>query len=226
MRAVKRIGNTVVVTADEKGGAAAPQAPASPGELIIQRLKDARARAGGISTYQLADRLATLSGGGSKLSANVLQNLETGRRQQAVTVEELLLLSLGLGVPPEFFLAPPPGGQVRITPSVVVDRDAFLSWVQGRAPLADTDPEQYAKVAADVLGDSRLAGNAALKADFLRHAAGMLDDFFADSDQIIRNTRGQVRDLLGELRTAVDGGASREELLSMLDGYLDRLPAD
>lgn len=212
------------MTADEKDGAAAT--PASPSELIIRRLKDARARLGGISTYQLADRLAALSGGRGKLSANVLQNLETGRRQQAVTVEELLLLALGLGVPPEFFLAPPSGEQVQLTPSVVLDRDTFLAWIQGRAPLADTDAEQYTKASADVFGDSRLAGNAAMKADFLRHAAGILDDFFADSDQIIRKTRGQVRDLLGELRTAVEGDTSREELLSILDGYLDRLPTD
>ena len=49
----------------------------------------------------------------------------------------------------------------------------------------------------------------------------MLSDFFADSDQIIAQTRGQIRDLLTDLRAAID----RNEVLSMIDGYLGRMPA-
>ncbi|RKR88280.1 hypothetical protein BDK92_2589 [Micromonospora pisi] len=200
-------------------------APISPGALIIGRLKDGRARLGGISTYQLADRLAAMTGGGTKLSANVLQNLEAGRRQQAVTVEEMLLLSLALGVPPEFFLAPPEGDRVQLAPAVVIDSEAFLAWVRGRQPLPLTDSTQYEQVSAEVLGDTGSTTNADLKSEFLRNAAGMLDDFLADSDQIIRQTRGQVRDLLQDLRTAVDGETSREDLLKTIDSYLARLPA-
>src|SRR5213078_1407156 len=111
-------------------------APVSPNELVIRRLKDARGRHGGISTYQLAERLAELTGNTSTLSASVLQNLESRRRQQAVTVNELLLLSLALGVPPVFFLTPPPGCAVQLTPDTTVDPEAFLGWVQGRTPLA------------------------------------------------------------------------------------------
>lgn len=197
----------------------------SPNELVIGRLKDGRARGGGISTYQLADRIAALAGNTSTLSASVLQNLESGRRQQAVTVNELLLLSMALGVPPEFFLAPPPGTAVQLTPDTTVTPDRFLAWVQGRAPIDGTDPDQYATVAADVLGDSRLSGDAALKAAFLRDAAGILDDYLADSDQIIAKTRGQMRDLLTELRAAIDGDTDRNEVLSMIDGYLGRMSA-
>jgi transcriptional regulator with XRE-family HTH domain len=199
-------------------------APLSPNELVIRRLKDGRARHGGISTYQLAERVAELTGSTS-LSASVLQNLESGRRQQAVTVNEMLLLSFALGVPPEFFLAPPPDSAVRLTPTATVDAEAFLAWVQGRAPIEGIDPDQYAAVAADVLGDSRLSGDAALKAAFLRDAAGILDDYLADSDQVIANTRGQIRDLLTDLRAAIEGDADRTAVLSMIDGYLGRMPA-
>ena len=224
---VKEAPYAVAMTATPSGGPANDTAdPIGPAELIIGRLKDARVRAGGVSTYQLADRLAELTGGAPKLSANVLQNLETGRRQQAVTVEELLLLALALDVPPEFFLAPPVGGKVRLTPSVTLDRDVFLAWVQGRAPAPGTDAEHYQAVSAEVLGDTRLSGNAALKASFLREATSVLNDFLADSDQIIHKTREQVRTLLGDLRTAVDGGSSREDLIATIDAYLDRLPTD
>lgn len=213
------------MTADEVASGGTRQ-PVLVGELIIRRLKDGRARASGISTYQLAERLSGMTGGRSRLSANVLQNLEAGRRQQAVTVEEMLLLALGLGVPPEFFLAPAAADRVQLAPDVVVDAETFLAWVQGRLPVPPTDPQQYAQVSAEVLGDTSRSGNGALKAEFLRAAASMLDGFFADSDQIIAKTRGQVRDLLTELRQAVADGADRDELLGMLDGHLDRLPTD
>ena len=98
--------HAVGMTADGAGGGDQRPAVVTPSELIVRRLKDARARRGGISTRMLAERLAALTGDGTRLSANVLQNLEAGRRQQAVTVDELLLLAYGLDVPPEFFLAP------------------------------------------------------------------------------------------------------------------------
>jgi hypothetical protein len=214
------------MTADSAGDSPPAQTPLTPNELVIRRLKDARAALdGGISTYQLAERLAALTGGGGTLSTHVLQNLEAGRRQ-GVTVAELLLLAAGLSVPPEFFLVPAGDDRVQVTPSAVLGRDELLSWIRGQQSLPGGDAEHFAAVSADTLGAANPDGNAALKAEFLRHAAGLLDGFLADSDVIVAKTREQVRDLLTELRTAVADGTGTDNLLAMIDDHLRRLPTE
>lgn len=225
---VKQTWHAVAMTT-QGSGEPPPGTPLTVGELIRQRLKAARARRDGISARQFAAHLATLTPPGeTRLSANVLQNLEVGRRQQAVTVEELLLLAAGLSVPPEYFLIPPPGETLQITPTVALGSAEFLDWLRGRhAPdIPGTDAAHYAAVSAEELGDSRLSGNAALKAEYLRRASGMLDDFLADHDEIIGKTREQVRDMLGDLRTAVADGADKDQILAQIDQYLDKLPTD
>jgi transcriptional regulator with XRE-family HTH domain len=221
--------HAVGMTADGPGGASGQPAAVTPGELIVRRLKDARAKAGGISTRALAERLAALTGD-ARLSANVLQNLEAGRRQQAVTVDELLLLAYGLDVPPEFFLAPF-AEPVQLTATRAVEAGQFLAWIRGRQALPGTAGEFYASVSTLVLGPAAPEGTDALKAEFRQRIDGLIDAFFAEdekamteSDEIIRKTQDQVRDLLGQLRTAIADGTARDELLSLVDSYLQRLP--
>jgi transcriptional regulator with XRE-family HTH domain len=196
--------------------------PISPGDLVIARLKDARKRLGW-STIHLAEQLA--AAGAPRLTANILQNLEAGRRQQAVTVEELLLLALATHVPPEFFLAADDNQRIRLVPGVVVDSEQLLAWVRGEQPLPVTDHARYQQATTDALGDrSGGGGSAALRAEFLQRASAAFDGFFADAEEIAGKTREQVRLLLSDLRAAVAAGASTEELFSQIDGYLSNLP--
>jgi transcriptional regulator with XRE-family HTH domain len=202
-------------------GVAQPAAtPISPGDLVIARLKDARKRLGW-STTHLAEQLATA--GAPKLTANILQNLEAGRRQQTVTVEELLLLAMATHVPPEFFLAAGDNQRIQLVPGVVVDAEQLLAWVRGEQPLPVTDPARYQQATTEALGDRAGGASAGLRAEFLQRASAAFDGFFADSEEITRKTREQVRHLLTELRAAVEAGASTEELFTQLDGYLTNL---
>ncbi|GAB1690690.1 hypothetical protein [Krasilnikovia sp. M28-CT-15] len=205
-------------------GARPEPAPVSVGELLIARLKEARALRGW-STIQLAEQLATA--GAPRLTANILQNLEAGRRQQAVQVEELLVLALVLGLPGEFFLAPRDGERLRLLPGVTPDREQFLAWLRGQQPLPGADAERYREVSAQVLPAAAVAASAAdlqLREEFVKRAAAALDGFLADSDQITRKTREQVRSLLADIKTAVTDGATAQELTAQIDQYLADLP--
>lgn len=212
---------------EASGGRAAPGDPVqvSVGDLVIARLKEAR-RLRGWSTTQLAEHLATA--GAPRLTANILQNLEAGRRQQAVQVEELLVLALVLGLPGEFFLAPRDGERLRLLPGVTPDREQFLSWLRGQQPLAGADAERYREIAATVLPPAATTVDGDLREQVVKMATAAFDVFVADSEQIAEQiagkTREQVRQLLTELKTAVVSGASAEQLTAQLDRYLDDLP--
>lgn len=210
------------MTEREVGGHAQPvPGPISPGDLVIARLKDARKRLGW-STTHLAEQLATA--GAPRLTANILQNLEAGRRQQALTVEELLLLALATHVPPEYFLAAGDNQRIQLVPGLVINAEDLLAWVRGEQPLPVTDPDLYRQATTDALGDRDTGGSPALRAEFLQRASAAFDDFFADTEQIARQTRRQVRGLLTDLRTAITAGAGTDELLTRLDRHLADLP--
>ncbi|MFI5495250.1 hypothetical protein [Actinoplanes sp. NPDC051859] len=204
-------------------------APVSPADVLIARLKECR-RLAGWSALQLAEQLAAL--GATKLTANILRNLEAGRRQQAVSVEELLLLALALQVPPEALLAPREGDRIDLMPGLTVEGPDFLAWLRGEQPLpgTETDPEWFRKAAATAFGEhGGMQVSATLRAEFLQRASAAFDGFLAISDAMAedaeRKTRAQVRDLLTDIRTAVTDGASTDALVAQLDGYLAKLPA-
>ncbi|WP_306209573.1 helix-turn-helix domain-containing protein [Actinoplanes sp. RD1] len=197
----------------------------SIGDLAVVRLKEAR-RLRGWSTTQLAEHLN--AAGAPRLTANVLQNLEAGRRLQAILVEELLILAFVLGVPGEFFLTPRDGERLRLLPGVAPEREQFLAWLRGQQPLAGVDPERYRDVAAAVLPPTGSTVDVELREQVVKMATAAFDVFVADSEQIAEQiagkTREQVRQLLTELKTFVVSGASADDLTAQLDRYLNDLP--
>lgn len=199
--------------------------PVTVGDLVVARLKEAR-RIRGWSTIQLAERLA--AAGAPRLTANILQNLEAGRRQQAVLVDELLVLALVLGIPGEFFLAPRDGERLRLLPGITPDRAEFLSWFRGQQPSPGADADRYREVAAMIAPPAGTNANAELRDHVVKMAATAFDVFVADheqiAEQIAAKTREQVRQLLTDIKTAVADGTSTPDLLAQLDQYLADLP--
>lgn len=110
----------------------------SPSEVVAQRLKQLR-RARGWSAQRLAEECARL--GAPHLSASVIANIETGRkdaagkRRREVTVEELLIFSYALNTPAVALLVPFTSEQMQITPNVTASPDAALGWLLGGEPL-------------------------------------------------------------------------------------------
>lgn len=109
-----------------------------PSEVVAQRLRQLR-RSRGWSAQRLADECVRL--GAPHLSASVIANIETGRRDTAgrrrrdVTVEELLVFAYALNAPPVQLVVPFTSEQMQITPSVTATPEAALAWLQGEAPL-------------------------------------------------------------------------------------------
>lgn len=100
-----------------------------------------RARKGhGLSTYELADRLASA---GHAIAASAVAKIERGERQ--VTVDDLMALATALDVPPSALLLPPHDGTQRIvelTGAGTVPADVAWDWADGKRPLTlpEDDP--------------------------------------------------------------------------------------
>ncbi|MFF5230222.1 helix-turn-helix domain-containing protein [Dactylosporangium sp. NPDC000521] len=191
-------------------------APRTLGEVVRERLKELRKRRklNPTRTAELYDDPA--------MSATVLMNIEAGRRQTATTVDELIRLAYVLDVPPEALLVAA-SGPVQVAPGVVVDPARFLRWMRGQEALEGTDGHHYAAVAAEIPGGGERPLSQQLRAEFLAKATAAFDGFFADSEEIHRKTRKQVHDVLGEVRDAITSGASTQDLLATIDGFLSRL---
>jgi transcriptional regulator with XRE-family HTH domain len=109
----------------------------------IQALRQSR----GWSARDLARRCAEL--GANQLTASVIANIETGRRDASgrrrrdVSVDELLTLALALEVPPldliQISAADKPMN-VQITPLVSASRDELISWLRGRSAFIPLNP--------------------------------------------------------------------------------------
>lgn len=190
---------------------------ATPGEVVRLRLKEIRKK-----RRLNPDKAAELYDDPA-MSPTVLMNIEAGRRRTPVTVDELLRFAYALNVPPETLLVPDAGQQVQVAPGVVVDSIQLLRWIRGEQALNGTDAAQYETAAAESLEPSGRGVPQQLRDEFLTRAQAAFDGFFADSDEIRRKTRQQVREVLGEVRTAAADGAPTEELLAMIDGFLGRL---
>lgn len=113
-----------------------------PSEVVAQRLRQLR-RSRGWSAQRLAEECDRL--GAPHLSASVIANIETGRKDTAgkrrrdVTVEELLIFSYALNAPTVALLVPFTSEQMQITPNVTATPDAALGWLLGEAPLVLPD---------------------------------------------------------------------------------------
>jgi transcriptional regulator with XRE-family HTH domain len=190
---------------------------ATPGEVVRLRLKEIRKK-----RRLNPDKAAELYDDPA-MSPTVLMNIEAGRRRTSVTVDELMRFAYALDVPPEALLVPGADHQVQVAPGVVVDSVRLLRWMRGEEALNGTDEAHYEAAAAESLEPSGRGVPQQLRDEFLSKAQAAFDGFFADSDEIRRKTRQQVREVLGEVRNAAANGAPADELLTMIDGFLDRL---
>ena len=156
------------------------------------------------------------------MSATVLMNIEAGRRRTPVTVDELVRLAYVLDVPVEALLRPRDDRSVQVAQGVAVDPAGFLRWMRGEQPLVGTDVKLYEAAATTVAPAGGTAAHE-LRDEFLAMAQNAFDTLFTDSEEIVRKTRQQMLDVLTRVRAAAESGAPTADLLTMIDGYLDRL---
>lgn len=99
-----------------------------------------------ITAEALAARCAEL--GAQEVTANVIWNLETGRRD--LSLDTFLALALALDVPPMTLLVPTahPESTVEVTPLVRTDAAGMAGWITGTTPLPGSDSDTFAEAAA------------------------------------------------------------------------------
>lgn len=104
-------------------------------DQIGRKIKEVRQRRG-LTAEQLADRCADI--GAPHISAAVLANIETGRRDKTtgqrrreLTVEELLILAVALEAPPAVLLLPAGDERLAITPDIEMHGFDVLAWLGG-----------------------------------------------------------------------------------------------
>ncbi|WP_157239693.1 helix-turn-helix domain-containing protein [Catenuloplanes japonicus] len=187
----------------------------TPGEVARRRIREVR-KARKLSPTAAAERYGDVA-----MTATVLMNIEAGRRQ-SVTVDELVRLAYVLDVPVEALLVGP-GAVVEVAPGVSVDSGRFLRWLRGQEALDGADADHYRAVAAEALGDAGRGVPQELRDEFLARAQAAFDGFFADSEEIHHKTRQQVRGVLSDVREAISSGKTTDELLGVIDTYLNRL---
>jgi transcriptional regulator with XRE-family HTH domain len=126
----------------------------SASELVGQRVKAYRVHHGW-TAQQLAKRCA--EAGASEISAAVIANIETGRRDASgrrrrdVTIDEVLKLAYALGVSPIALFTPLAAGEgLAITPTVAEKPFEALLWVTGRAKPANVSRADWNKSRAEI----------------------------------------------------------------------------
>lgn len=113
-----------------------------PSDLAGARVREARGRRGW-TARQLAERC--IKAGAPGLTASVIANIETGRKDAAgqrrrdITIDELLALAYVLEIPPVALLAPGEGGRIQITSKAEMGLAVALAFFSGRAPAPDAE---------------------------------------------------------------------------------------
>lgn len=189
----------------------------TPGEVARVRLKERRKQRG-----LNPDRAAELYADPA-MTATVLMNIEAGRRRTSLTVDELVRFAYALDVPVETLLTPEQGQHVQVAPDVTVDAETFLRWARGEQPLPGTDTALYEASAEQLPSGGGHAMSLDLRDVVLARAQAAFDGFMADTDEIQRKTRDQVREVLAEVRGAVVAGRPADDVLSLIDDFLTRL---
>lgn len=94
---------------------------------------------------------------GAKITADVIVNIETGRRDKAtgerrrdVTVDELVMLAQALKTSPTDLLLPGPGETLAITPEVEAEPLMIAEWFAGRAWSSGLPPVPFDRNTAAV----------------------------------------------------------------------------
>jgi transcriptional regulator with XRE-family HTH domain len=102
-------------------------------EVVAQTVRFFRTRRGW-TQGQLAD---ALEAEGLDVGRTGVGKIETGARN--VSVDELMVLAVTLGVPPVSLLIPQSAEPVALTGTVEVSGDRLAAWVTGARPLDDSD---------------------------------------------------------------------------------------
>ncbi len=110
-----------------------PAPPIGPvGQAVVRNVQDL-ADARGLKLRGLSDQLRAI---GRRILPSVLHALGQGRRR--VDADDLVALSIALGVNPSALLLPrgvPPDAEVQLTPEVSAPAWAAWAWADGRMPL-------------------------------------------------------------------------------------------
>ncbi|WP_457029735.1 helix-turn-helix domain-containing protein [Kitasatospora sp. P5_F3] len=194
-------------------GSAPPTLSVSDAAAV--RLREARTRRGW-TTKQLAD--ACGAAGATKLTAAVLANIETGRRdsdgvrRRELSIDELVVLAVVLDVAPLHLLGLPdsaePGTKIQLTPELAVsDGELLLEWLCGQRPLPQTDSRQF--YSATLQRMPAADGQQAI-ADLTR---SVLQDRAA---AVVESFNSELAATLEKINAAVQSGASPEELAALL----------
>ncbi|MFG1921091.1 helix-turn-helix domain-containing protein [Cryptosporangium sp. NPDC048952] len=177
----------------------------------------------GMTAQQLVDRCTAQGFVG--MTANMLANIETGRRD--VSVDELLAFALALDVPPASLLTPAHDRPltVAVTDQVTVtDRDALSDWICGHQPLPPTDERLYISHTAEQMpfGRTRVTGGMTTQ-EFQAKAGRLLSQFTAELDDTVAKVRGRFAEALDGIVAQADQGASSTELLRSVEAVQRRL---
>jgi transcriptional regulator with XRE-family HTH domain len=128
---------------------------ATPSDRIAELVRERR-RQLNLTREQIADRCAEI--GAPQLTTAALTNIETGRRRASgarrreVSVEELLILAVVLGVQPVNLVVPPTaedGEPYAVTPEVTAPAAVVRDWIGGLRFLVD--PETPAELGQAVV---------------------------------------------------------------------------
>jgi transcriptional regulator with XRE-family HTH domain len=108
-------------------------------DLVGIRVRQARQQHGW-TAKDLADRCA--AAGAPQITPTVVTNLETRRRKtREVTVDELLVLALVLGVPPLQLIVPQdPGEELEVVPGTELASGTAADWLAGAPASSPMDP--------------------------------------------------------------------------------------
>ncbi|MFE6054839.1 helix-turn-helix domain-containing protein [Kitasatospora sp. NPDC056446] len=193
-----------------------PALPAmSVSDAAALRLKAARTRRGW-TTKQLAN--ACQEAGVPKLTAIVLNNIETGRRdadgtrKRDLTIDELAALAVVLDISPAHLMGLPddvePGTALQLTPQLAEsDPKLLLEWFCGQKALPGSDSRQFYSAALQRMpaNDGQQTVADLTRAVLQDRAAALTEDF-----------NSGMAEALAKINAAVESGASPEEIATLL----------
>lgn len=113
-----------------------PTGPEPAATVVGRQLRELRIARG----FSQADLGARLEGIGATLDAIAIAKIETGDRRR-VTIDEVLELSLALGVAPVHLMVPLRKGTSILVGNVEVAASEARGWIAGRLPISASDDE-------------------------------------------------------------------------------------
>lgn len=201
----------------------------SVSDVVAVRIREARLRRGW-TAQQLAKECERHGAG--KLTTSVINNIETGRRdnegrrRRDLSVDELLTLAFVLDVAPIHLLGLPEGDEavtVRVTPDChVSDPDALLQWIRGDKALPESDARRYYSSTIELAPSPEPGQSTAeLARTVLQSRANeLLERFNTETATFAANATARMEErlneLLQQLETAIASGADQDQLSDML----------